>query len=64
MRLDWLQVMTLISRVQAVLAARSTPIPRGDLGLYIAARSLADQLERTNPNIAQLSGYLEDIPGD
>jgi hypothetical protein len=64
MRLDYLQIINLVARVQGVLANRTGPIPRGDVGLYLAARSLADQLERTNPNIAQAAGYAQEIPGD
>lgn len=63
MKIDWFRLMGLASRLQAILAEsdQAVSVPRGDTGLYLACRALAEQLERTNPGIYEYAGYREPI---
>jgi hypothetical protein len=58
--------LTVLTRLAAMLAApefRANP-RRGDIGLYWAARTLAERLESRNPGIAQDAGFGEPIRPD
>jgi len=56
MRINPFQLALLVMRSGQVLSVPG-PVPAGDAGLYLLARSLCEQLERTNPNIAQVAGF-------
>jgi hypothetical protein len=56
MRINPFQLALLVMRSGQVLSVPG-PIPQGDAGLYLLARSLCEQLERTNPGIAQAAGF-------
>lgn len=56
MRVDFWQLSRLIFRAQQILDVPG-PVPRGDAGLYLLARSLCEQLERMNPGIAGAAGF-------
>lgn len=60
MRINAFQMALLLMRSGQVLSVPG-PVPAGDSGLYLLARSLCEQLERTNPGIADAAGFVYEI---
>jgi hypothetical protein len=68
MKIDFWRLSRLILQAQQLLSAQQT-IPKGDAGLYLVLRYLCEQLESTNPGIADAAGFdfalsvLRNLPG-
>ena len=61
MKINWFYLMQLISRTRELVTLESSDLPKGDALLYLIARSLCEQLERTNKGIANAAGFDEPL---
>lgn len=64
MKIDFWHLMMLVSRVRQLVTIEPGFLPKGDAFLYLIARSLCEQLERTNKGIANAAGFDEPLSAD
>lgn len=53
--------LQVASVLQTVAQSQGLKFKSGDAAVYLAARELAAQLERRNPGIAQVTGYVKGV---
>jgi hypothetical protein len=56
--MNTLKILSIATRVASLLGNQwPKGLPKGDAGLYVLARSLAEKLERSNPGMAESLSY-------
>lgn len=64
MKIDFWHLFGLVSRARQLVTLEPGDLPKGDAFLYLIARSLCEQLERTNKGIATAAGFDEPLTAD